>query len=555
MNPNLSGKKQGSNILKIGAFLKSLKHRQKLVASVSIGLLAIVLFSHVNRFVKNQEPDFLTFNELKKLSQNPHPGWWLEKKLAGFWRTPIISNEAYYRGVKPYHPKDPKLGPYLRLVSWNIEKSYRMADAIKAFSSKDAFEKLIDDLKAPPGSERRETILRQRERLGNADVILLQEMDIGVKRSGYINAAGELAKALQMNYAFAPEQLEIDPVLLGLEKINYENGTVDQAATDHYAVDPQKYKGAFGCAVLSRYPIKKVQAWQLKNQAYDWGASEREKFGFFEEVRRAGAEWVFRNQITREIKAGGRIYFRVDLEVPGIPENTLTIINIHFEIKCLPKARELQMAEVFSYVKSIRHPVIIAGDFNAAPEDLSATSAKRIAIRTAQNPTAWLSVAVSYFLPQALLINTTRFVYNFTKNIQDPLASDIAVIAPNPLHPLFQMIQNYRFNDGGAFDFRGDPERSTNGHKGALANSNERDLKGFKTTFSVKRPLAAIFGKYRLDWIFVKSFLKEPFNKNGPYRFAPHFGETLEEMNTFLTTPISDHHPNVTDIPFQEPKI
>ena len=63
-----------------------------------------------------------------------------------------------------------------------------------------------------------------------------------------------------------------------------------------------------------------------------------------------------------------------------------------------------------------------------------------------------------------------------------------------------------------------------------LGNSNQRDLKGFKTTFSVKRPIAEVFGKYRLDWIFVKSYLRDPFEAHGPYRFAPHFGETLEEI-------------------------
>ncbi len=255
------------------------------------------------------------------------------------------------------------------------------------------------------------------------------------------------------------------------------------------------------------------------------------------------------------MKAGGRTFFRVDLAVPGLPEGTLTIINIHLEIKCTPKEREIQTAEILSYIKGIRNPVIMMGDFNAAPEDLSPTSAKRIVVRTLQNPTTWLNVAVTALLPQALVINVSRFASNFTKNIDNPLAPDIAVIAPNPLHPLFKMIQNYRFNDGGAFDFRGDSERATDGKTGALANSNQRDFKGFKTSWSVKRPIS-IIGKYRLDWAFVKStYLKDPYDKTAAYRMAPHFGETLEELNTDLKVPISDHHPNVVDIPLQEPGI
>ncbi|MBI4372666.1 MAG: endonuclease/exonuclease/phosphatase family protein, partial [Candidatus Omnitrophica bacterium] len=407
---------------------------------------------------------------------------------------------------------------------------------------------------APEGSSELQNMLRQREKLTNANVIVLQEMDIGVKRSNYIDAARELAKALHMNYTYGAEQLEIDPVYLGLEKIKYEDGTVDQEATDYFAADPGRYKGVFGCAVLSRYPIKHVEVFQLKNQAYDWYAGEKPKIGFVEKTRRVGAEALFKNVMTREMKVGGRIYFRVDLAVPGVPGGTLTIINIHLEIKAQPKDRETQMAEILYYIRNIRHPVIVVGDFNSAPHDLSPTSAWRITERAVKSPETWLSVGTTVLLPHALLINVSRFTARVTKNLQDPTAKDIPVVLPNPVKPLFSLIEGYRFDDGGAFDFRGDAIRSINGNTGTLANSNERDMKGFKTTFSVKRAVAEVIGKYRLDWVFVKSFLKDSRDQTGSYRFAPHFGETLEEMNTSLSTPISDHHPNVVDIPFDEPK-
>ncbi|MBI4358335.1 MAG: endonuclease/exonuclease/phosphatase family protein [Candidatus Omnitrophica bacterium] len=539
--------------MKLASLLSKWKLPALFISIATCALLLAVIFT-IHPFVKHQEPNFLTFQELKALSRHPKPGWFLARKLQQFWRTPIISNEAYYRGAKPYRPRDPKLGPYLRLVSWNIEKSYEMQHAISAFSSAQKFESLIDPAKAPRGSSVYQNLLRQREKLANADVIVLQEMDIGVKRSNYIDAARELAKALDMNYTYGAEQLEIDPVYLGLEKINYADGTIDQEATDYYAVDPVQYKGVFGCAVLSRYPIKQVQVFQLKNQAYDWYRGEEPKIGFVEKTRRAGAKTVFKNVMTREMKAGGRIYFRVDLAVPGVPGGTVTIINIHLEIKCQPKGREAQMAEIFSYIKNIKSPTVVVGDFNSAPHDLSPTSAWRVTERLAKNPETWVSVGTSLFLPHALLLNASRLTTRWTKNLQDPTAKNIPVVLPNPVKPLFDMIENYRFNDGGAFDFRGDMIRSISGNDGTLANSNERDLKGFKTTFSVKRPVAVVIGKYRLDWVFVKSFLKDPRDRTGSYRFAPHFGETLEEMNTSLLTPISDHHPNVVDIPFEEPQ-
>ena len=247
---------------------------------------------------------------------------------------------------------------------------------------------------------------------------------------------------------------------------------------------------------------------------------------------------------------------RVDLEVPNLPHNTLTIINVHLEIKCLPKAREAQMKEILEYARGIDNPVVMAGDFNTAPSDLSPTSTVRIVERKAKDPTLWFSVAVNQLTAYGLFINIARPISNFTKNYQNPMAHNIPVIAPNATAGLFKAIRNFRFNDGGAFDFRGDPERSI-GHKhGTLANSNHRDKRGFKTTFRLNnQPLIRIIGKYRLDWVFVKSFLKDPKDKNGPYRFAPHFGQTLEEMNMILKKRISDHNPNIVTLPFQEPEI
>jgi endonuclease/exonuclease/phosphatase family metal-dependent hydrolase len=490
-----------------------------ILASVSIFFIGFIVFCfRTHRFIRYQEPTFLTFRELQKLYKNPHPGGLLGWKLSRFRRTPIISNEAYYQGVRPSYHTNPKLGPYLTLASWNIgeEELFHLKDTIAVFSSFDQFRSLVNSGKAPEGSHEYKEVLQQRERLANADIIVLQEVTIGNKRSEYRDEARALGEALKMNYAYGAEQFELDPVVLGLEKIYYPDGkTVDQARTNDYAADPARYKGALGNAVLSRYPIKKVQVFPLKYVPFDWYEGEKEPLSLMEKMRQTGSKLVFQTEFTREVRAGSQIYFRVDLDVPELPEGTLTIINIHLEINCTPKDRETQTAEILSYMKKIKHPVVMMGDFNCAPQDLSPTSTLRVAERT---------------------------------------LGDIADIFSNPVKPLFAMIQNYRFADGGAFDFRGDPERSVNGKDGVLANSNERGIIGFKTTFRVTRPIAMVIGKLRLDWVFVKSYLKDPFEK-GPYRFAPYFGETLEELNTNFKTPISDHHPNVVDLPLQEPRM
>ena len=100
-------------------------------------------------FVRHQEPEFLTFDELKTVSQDPHPGGKLEAKLKRFWKTPVISNEAYYRDIKPIRPIHPKLGPSLRLVSWNIEKSFRMKHLVMSYFQIDIRDDIIRIAPAP----------------------------------------------------------------------------------------------------------------------------------------------------------------------------------------------------------------------------------------------------------------------------------------------------------------------------------------------------------------------------------------------------------------------
>lgn len=535
-------------------FMRLLRAAHRVGAFVFVVLFFGNSLAFAANFPKRQEIQFPTYEEMRQLSVDPYGDEKLNKKLFQFFRTPAINNEAYYAGVKPYAPVSRQIGPFLRVATWNIEKSIEVPRVIEMWKNSDWITAEINHEEVKPASSEWEMVLKQRERLNFIDILVLQEMEIGMKRSNYLDAAAEIAKTLGMNYAYAPQYLEVDPVMLGTEKLLYDDGSDDKEANAHYLEDPAKFKGAFGSAVLSRYPIKKVEMFPLKTQVYDWYYSEKKNISFLEKARRFGTKTSFKNEITREMKVGGRGYFRVDLEVPGLPDNTLTVINIHLEIKCQPKDRAAQMEEILGYIKDIKNPVIVLGDFNAAPTDISPTSLTRVLGRTAKDPTTWLSLGISYVSPHGLIINSTRGVSNVTKNLNDPFARNIKVVAPNKLKEMFDPIRDFHFSDGTTFDFRGNSNRSVNGKDGLLANSNERGTKGFKTSFSVKRALG-IVGKFRLDWLFVKSgLLYGNEDKNAPYRLAPHFGETLEEFNTSLTEPLSDHHPSVVDIPFTEPQ-
>ncbi|WP_009960677.1 endonuclease/exonuclease/phosphatase family protein [Verrucomicrobium spinosum] len=448
----------------------------------------------------------------------------------------------------------PALGPVLRVATWNIEKSLNINQVAKALTSPAAYTSMINEKRAPAGSHLREEMLRQRQRLASADIVFLQEMDIGVNRSGYVDTARTLAHAMGMNYAYAPQALEVDPVLLGQEP----RPDSPAGKPKYHSVDPAQYKGVFGSAILSRYPIVKVEAFQLKTQPYDWYKDEQKRADIAEHGRRVGSALVFDNEITRELKVGGRNYFRVDVAVPGTPGGVVSLINNHLEIKTLPKHREAQMVEILGYIKNIPHPVIMAGDHNSAPNDVSPTSVERVIWRQIDTPASFVSTAsnVSGLVWGTMIpLYRERGALNALKNFQSPLAPNVPIIFPNHVVGLFNRVKEFRFEDGSTFDFRGDRERSINQRKGLLANSNDRRLKGQVTSFSVRRPIGPL-GRYRLDWFFVKSsLLQDPRDKKGPYQFAPHYGETLAVFNEHLSKPLSDHRPLVMDLPLNEPAL
>jgi hypothetical protein len=143
----------------------------------------------------------------------------------------------------------------------------------------------------------------------------------------------------------------------------------------------------------------------------------------------------------------------------------------------------------------------------------------------------------------------------FWRKQSDPTVRHIPFLMPNSERKFFSTLEDFRFADGGAFDFRGDEERSYNKKNKTLANSNERGGKGFVNTYQVNRPIKFI-GKYKLDWIFVKpADLKKPTDRNGSYRFAPHFGRTFAEVNEVVEDRISDHRPMIVDLPLAEPPL
>ena len=161
-----------------------------------------------------------------------------------------------------------------------------------------------------------------------------------------------------------------------------------------------------------------------------------------------------------------------------------------------------------------------------------------------------LGILTGVRLPTLLLTGMNTY-----RTQADPTVRSIPLVASNPEAEFFNKLKDFRFADGNAFDFRGERERSIGGKDDPLANSNERGDKGFITTFEVERTIAFV-GKFKLDWIFVKPVsLTEPYAKDQPHKFAPHFGRTLKLLNEAPRDRISDHAPIMVDLPIAEPPL
>src|SRR5438270_10423879 len=81
--------------------------------------------------------------------------------------------------------------------------------------------------------------------------------DWGMKRSDYRCVVCELGKALDMNWAWGVEFVEVDPMILGTEAFDEIEDSQERAKmVAALAPDKSRLHALHGSAVLSRYPIR-----------------------------------------------------------------------------------------------------------------------------------------------------------------------------------------------------------------------------------------------------------------------------------------------------------
>ena len=525
------------------------RYRQPLQRLLSVFLLCLA--TTLINGTPPPTPELLTYQELVELYEREIPSEQLQVKLQKLLTTPfVINNEETARGL-PVKPQGANSIRYLRIAQWNIERGLEY-DALETVLTDPAkFVSLLDQAKYPPGSPQRETVLEQAEFLRQADIIVLNEVDWGMKRTDYRNVIADLAAAMKMNYAYGAEFVEVDPIALGTEQFEGVEEEEREALVEQIRVDPARYKGLHGTAILSRLLLVNVRLIPFRAQGHDWYGTEKKGSTKIENAKRKASELAFQEKLGREVRRGGRTMLLADVEDKDIPKGRLTVVATHLESTTKPENRARQLQELLATIKNIENPVVVAGDMNTSTRDTTPTSVERELKKRFGSKKFWLKQSVKFLTGLSLPHSFVLGGLNEYRKQADPTVRSIPFVATNPEAKFFEVLKAFRFSDGGAFDFRGDKGRSVGNRTSPLANSNQRGGKGFITTVEVDRPISFV-GKAKLDWIFVKPpALTNPCAKDQPYDFAPHFGRTLKELNHSIEDRISDHDPLIVDLPIK----
>lgn len=192
-------------------------------------------------------------------------------------------------------PVLPRLKDFLRIAHWNIERGHNLEAIVETF--------------------RNHTILHA------ADIISLNEVDIGMLRTHNTNIAFELAQKLGMHVAYVSEYLELTKGIGAEAKRLGDNN-----------------ESLHGNAILSRYPIQSLHMLRLPS-CFDSFAFTEQRFGD-------------RVALIAEI---------------AYHQKPFWLVSTHLEVRHTPECRAKQLIAIFNKLSELaptNAPVLIAGDFN-----------------------------------------------------------------------------------------------------------------------------------------------------------------------------------------------
>ncbi len=426
----------------------------------------------------------------------------------------------------------------IRVTSWNIERGQHFEKLVSFFSvakeGKCNREKVASDFPWKK-DEKNQTILDSDKRqlaldeacaLNETDVLIVNEADYGLCRSGYRSVAAELAAELKMNYVFAPSFFEAEPSKAGLIQ-----------ATNEFCKEEKlsETKNLTGNALLSRYPIQNVKVVPLPvgyltkegapatkenndTYCYDWHDDEISGPTVIDRGVALGARAIFGELVGRELRFGSRNAIVADI---ALPTGVITVVAAHLENKAKPSCRQAQMRHLLKQISS-PHPLVIGGDMNTTGNYGGHRSVKRTAWdlvigQTVESHGFWLRVfGVSLPMGVGMGINGGKAAFSKLSLTQNPTRVDLKWLRPNPEGHLFSFLKDV------GFVFEGGKEISTFGKdQGPWSSTNARDKLGFEGTHYLNRTYGSE-GVSKLDWFFVKP--------TGDRCAVPRFPRTLGRL-------------------------
>ncbi len=200
---------------------------------------------------------------------------------------------------------------FVRIVDWNIDRGLQLQAVIDFLASMDA------------------------------DILILQEVDLNARRTRRLNVAEEIARKLQMNYVFGRE---------------FEELTQGTSSSPAY----------HGQATLAKWPISNPRLIRFSRQSHFWQP-----------------RWFLPRIEPFQERLGGRIALVAEINVAG---SKFMTYNLHLESRANDKLRLSQVEEVLSDAARQNHqcPLVVAGDFNLdAAKDSAALAFARAGFQDA----------------------------------------------------------------------------------------------------------------------------------------------------------------------------
>ena len=186
----------------------------------------------------------------------------------------------------------------IRATAWNVERGKRF-EGVRA-------------------------VLGEHPVLNRSDLLLLNEVDIGMGRSKNLNVARELADQLGMNYVFANSHLVLAPG---------DSGEQDHGRDNTLAMH--------GNALLSRYPIRHFEAIEC--------VEYKDKFHALE--KRLGQKRALLCEVL-------------------LPDGPLLVAVVHLDPFAPPVHRARQLRRILSRIEQLEPPrVLLGGDLNTNTYD------------------------------------------------------------------------------------------------------------------------------------------------------------------------------------------